>query len=282
MAKSFAYLYGSDDSDFKITNHIGAESFELPIFVSTTGRVPRERSVDLSEHEKCFMIYSENGCGRALVDGKWELLPKGSLIYFPTTATVIYEPVDNEPWSTAYITFGGRMPETLAGNKICVLKNAEFNFFPNAIASLWSKYNAPDWNEYSQALLYYMLLKFNRLTSYAESQAVQSSLVMQNMIESIKYVNEHFSHDLSLPRLADMLGITEEYYCKLFKKLTGSTLINYINSLRITHACDLLSKNELNNDEIALKCGFRTPTYFSRVFKKKMGMPPGEFRKKDK
>ncbi len=281
MAKSFAYLQGPSIENFKITNHIGAESFELPVYISTTGRTLREFHVDWSENEKCFLVYSEKGCGRVLVNGGWELLHEGSLVYIPTKEAVIYEPKDDTPWSTAYITFGGRLAETLAGNKICILNSKEFDFFPEAIASLWRKCGAADWDEYSQALLYYILLRFNRLMSVSEPNTDRNSLIMRKMIDSVKYVNEHFSHDLSLPQLAEMLGISEEYYCKLFKKLTGASPITYINSLRIAHACDLLSKDEgLKTDEVALMCGFRTPTYFCRVFKKETGTTPGEFRKK--
>ncbi len=283
MAKSFAYSYGNSVENFKITNHIGAESFELPVYISTTGRVIEEHYVDWTENEKCFMVYSEKGCGRALVNGKWELLPEGSLIYIPTTETVIYEPASEELWSTAYITFGGRMAETLAGSEIRIINDKEFDFFPAAIASLYEKCGSPDWDEYSQSLIYYILIKFGRLTSDAEERANRNTLIMQKMMGSVKYVNEHFSKELTLTDLAEMIGITEEYYCKQFKKLTGSTPIAYINSLRVAHACDLLSNNpSVGTGEICARCGFNTPTYFNRVFKKEMGITPGEFRKKNK
>ena len=282
MAKSFAYLNYHSEKTFKITNHIGADSFRLPIYVSTTGLTEKEHSVDWSANEKCFMVYSVKGCGRVLIHGKWELLPEGSLVYIPTTETVIYEPLDDTVWSTAYITFGGRLAESLCGTKPIIIKSEELNFFPEAIRSLSDKLGKTEWFEYSSSLLYYILLRFNRITENRDEPVNETNPIRKKIINSVKYVNEHFSHDLSLPFLAEQCGITEEYYCRLFKEYTGATPTAYINSLRIAHACDLIKSDKSESlSTICEKCGYRSLTYFSRVFKKEIGMTPGEFRKKN-
>lgn len=280
MSKSFAFLNANDECILKISNHIGAESFELPVYISTTGRTKKEGKVDWSANEKCFIVYSEKGCGKALINNEWVLLPEGTLIYFPTKSPVIYEPVDENDWTTVYITFGGRQAESLAGDEVIVVKNDEFAFLPSAIDSFVEKYTAPDWDEYSQAVLYYLLIKFRRLSDGEIKNTQQSFTIHDKLVNSIKYINEHYSSDISLTEQAELCGITEEYYCKLFKELTGATLTAYVNSARIAHACDLLAnKREMKIDEVGRLCGFTSPTYFCKVFKKEIGITPGEFRK---
>ena len=265
---------------FKITNHIGAESFDLPIYISTTGKTHKEISVDWSKNEKCFIVYSEKGCGKALINGEWVPLPEGTLIYFPTKSPVIYEPFDENIWSTAFITFGGRQAESLAGDQVIIIKNEEFSFFPRLIESFSERHDKEDWDEYSQGALYYMLIKLRRIADAgSKSSAVDLSL-HGKMLDSIKYINEHYSWDISLTEQAEFCGISEEYYCKLFKELTGATLTAYVNSARVAHACDILTKNkDMKLDEIGSLCGFSSPTYFCKVFKKEIGVTPGEFRK---
>ena len=280
MSKSFAFLNVNTENILKITNHIGSESFELPVYISTTGRTTKEGKMDWSANEKCFIVYSEKGCGKALINNEWVLLPEGTLIYFPTKSPVIYEPVDDNIWTTVYITFGGRQAESLAGDEVIIIKNEEFAFLPAAIDSFVEKHTEPDWNEYSQAVLYYLLIKLRRLSDSAEKSPRKSPSMHNKLIESIKYINEHYSSDISLSEQAASCGITEEYYCKLFKELTGATLTSYVNSARVAHACDLLAnKREMKIDEVGRLCGFTSPTYFCKVFKKEIGVTPGEFRK---
>lgn len=284
MSKSFAYFEQTNNKveNFKITNHLGADSLLLPAYISTTGRTKKEYRVDWSANEKCFIVYSEKGCGKILLNGEWQMMPEGSLAYIPTTEPVIYEPVEGIEWTTSYITFGGRMAESIPEVGACIITSPEFDFFPGIISSFFEKHNQPDWDEYSRTVLYYVLLKLRKLSGDVSRTISENSPVKSRLIYSVKYITEHFSHDLPIPFLAKMCSITEEYYCKQFKKLTGKTPIAYISALRVSHACDLLLKHPNDSIEtVSAACGFRSPTYFSKVFKKETGMTPGEFRKRN-
>lgn len=83
---------------------------------------------------------------------------------------------------------------------------------------------------------------------------------------------------LSVKNLAAELNCTADYLSALFKEQIGENLLHYINRLRIEQAKGLLEKTQMTAAEIAYAVGYRTPSHFSRVFRKYTAQAPGEFR----
>ena len=77
-----------------------------------------------------------------------------------------------------------------------------------------------------------------------------------------------------------MLFRSEVYFCKLFKNCFDKTFIMYLNDLRMEKALELMKDISINIKEISERVGYRDANYFARIFKKKMGMTPSEFRNK--
>ena len=84
--------------------------------------------------------------------------------------------------------------------------------------------------------------------------------------------------DLSLKTQAKMLNINASYLSSLFKKETGFTLTEYVNSQRIQHAVFLLNSTDLQIQTIAQHCGYTDICYFTKTFKKIIGKTPTEYR----
>ncbi|MDD9149809.1 AraC family transcriptional regulator [Sporolactobacillus sp. CQH2019] len=94
----------------------------------------------------------------------------------------------------------------------------------------------------------------------------------------ILYMNEHYQKSLTVAELAGRALMSESHFCRTFKKIYGKTVVNYINSLRIDKAGELLKNSPLNITEIALAVGFNDANYFSRVFKRQKGITPQMMR----
>lgn len=102
------------------------------------------------------------------------------------------------------------------------------------------------------------------------------SPLIKKCIEKIRFeYNEH----ISLDSLASYLAITPSYLSIQFKKETSQTITDYIQNVRLDHAILLLNSTSDSIQEIANLCGFPDSNYFTRVFKKKKGLTPKEYRK---
>ena len=110
----------------------------------------------------------------------------------------------------------------------------------------------------------------------AESGKKMSAIETRTIEE---YLLENAERIVNLEQVASHFGITKEYLCTLFKKQTGMTVITYLNNVRIQKACRLLSATEESVEDIAAACGFQSPVYFYRLFKKMMNHTPAKYRK---
>ena len=91
---------------------------------------------------------------------------------------------------------------------------------------------------------------------------------IDNIKEALRVIENEFSSDISLERLAKSCGMSSRYFCEFFKEMTGHTPIDYLNRFRIETACKLLTVSRMNVTETALSCGFNDISYFIKIFKK--------------
>jgi len=92
------------------------------------------------------------------------------------------------------------------------------------------------------------------------------------------YISVHYNLNIQLEQLAKICFLNPEYLSKLFKKETGTSLVDYINSIRIQRAKDLLAYTDEKIIDISLLVGFNSNSYFCRIFKQNTGFSPSNFR----
>lgn len=98
------------------------------------------------------------------------------------------------------------------------------------------------------------------------------------VIECQKYIREHYNQNLSLQIIADHIHINSSYLSRLYKKVTGESIIDVINKYRIEMAKKLLRNPASKVFEVAEAVGIETPAYFTHVFSKYTGMSPKEYK----
>ncbi len=91
-------------------------------------------------------------------------------------------------------------------------------------------------------------------------------------------IEENFSKDISLDDVSRVVNISPYYFSKIFKEESGSNFIEYLTGIRIERAKDLLINSDKSMKEICSLCGYTDPNYFSRSFKKNVGVTPTEYK----
>lgn len=111
--------------------------------------------------------------------------------------------------------------------------------------------------------------------SFAKVGASSDSRRIQRVQE---YIDKHYTTDIRLPQMAALAGMTPVAFSRFFKTRTGGTLSDYIIDIRLGHASRQLVDSTMSIAEICYDCGFNNLSNFNRIFKKKKGCIPKEFR----
>mgnify|MGYP001435275182 CR=1 FL=1 len=117
----------------------------------------------------------------------------------------------------------------------------------------------------------------------AELNANKQRERSDGMIERVhRYIDQYLHEELSLTRLAGLVYLSPSYFSRLYKQKTGTGLLEYIIETRIQKSKLLLKTTNKKIHEIAAEVGLESAPYFTRLFRKKVGMTPQEYRERSK
>ncbi|NET31843.1 MAG: helix-turn-helix domain-containing protein [Cyanothece sp. SIO1E1] len=96
--------------------------------------------------------------------------------------------------------------------------------------------------------------------------------------KAIEYINMNLNQDLTLPVIAEQVGMSQYYFCRLFKESMSITPHQYVIQQRVERAKQLLKQRELSIADIAFQCGFSHQSHLTRHFRQNTGMTPKIYR----
>ena len=102
------------------------------------------------------------------------------------------------------------------------------------------------------------------------------------MMQAIDYVDQHYTEPIFIEDVARLAMLSQSYFSYLFKAITHKTFVEYLNSLRIQKAMDLL---KVTNDlvvDVCFESGFKNVNHFNRTFKSMVGVSPMQYRKSNR
>lgn len=230
---------------------------------------------------KIYYVYAGNGVLHTI--GKIQPLSKGDVFFTFSGQSFYIE--SHENFSYMYISFlGARANMIMEKLKI---SHSE-NYFPkcNDICDFWEKafnINQELTDLISESVLLYTFSFIgNRKSEFNENH----NKMEETFLVTKKYIDDNFTNSaLSLKSIGNELMYNSKYISGLFKKKTGIGVNEYINTIRIQHACTLIRQGLTSVTEIALLSGYKDALYFSKVFKKRVGMSPKQYitsKEKDK
>ena len=131
-----------------------------------------------------------------------------------------------------------------------------------------------------RANIYLMMTALLRF--YCGSKDEQDRMIYHNVLRLrpvISYIYENFTEKIKIDTLAEMIGVSADYFTKMFRDSIGKTPIDYINGMRVNYAMQLLCDGEKSMTEIADIIGFCNANYFHKIFKQYMDVSPLVYRK---
>jgi YesN/AraC family two-component response regulator len=120
--------------------------------------------------------------------------------------------------------------------------------------------------------------QFIHITGYEKPQ---STIDYSNKVVQVtkEYLEAHYTEDITLEDVAAQVNVSPQYFSKLIKKNTGFNFIDWLSMMRVRKAKELLNNSSLTVKEVCYMVGYKDPNYFSRIFKKRVGITPSEYIK---
>lgn len=123
--------------------------------------------------------------------------------------------------------------------------------------------------------LYILYTSYSHIDANVEKESRQ----IERLKDVLKYVAKNYQEPIALKEVADIASLNQEYFCRMFKKCMGVTLLEYVNQVRINHIHEELLSTEDSITDILERNGFTNYKVFSRMFKTQFGMTPRELRR---
>ncbi|MGN0375666.1 MAG: helix-turn-helix domain-containing protein [Butyrivibrio sp.] len=134
---------------------------------------------------------------------------------------------------------------------------------------------------YEMAIKGYLFEFFYELygiTDEYTGEKTDSSKNLDKIKEVIKYTEKNYRKPISIDEIAAVCNFSSSHFMKYFKKIMGTSFIDYLNDYRLSMASRLLLSSSDSILEIAAECGYENLSYFNRLFKKKYGLTPSAYR----
>jgi len=238
--------------------------------------------------DKDQFFYSIHGSGVLILDGKKYDVPPGDGFFIPKCVPHEYYPL-GDVWDIRYMVPEGAALESLYG--ILGLHGGVWHLWNrDGLEIQMNKMRS----ELMDSSVKGIFLASSHVQEFIMEFAKQAELLntdekpafnvintySEHMLVIEDYVKNHFTEQLRAMQLCRILNITPQHLCRIVRASTGMRTMEYVNSVRINKAKDLLGRTEMSASEICILCGFENENYFHRVFKKMTGITPGEYRKR--
>ena len=96
---------------------------------------------------------------------------------------------------------------------------------------------------------------------------------------ALEYIGRHYNEELMLNDISEYVNLSPQHFSKIFKESTNYNYVEYVNNLRISKAKEFMNNTDRTIKEICYQVGYQDPNYFSRIFKKYVGITPTEYMK---
>lgn len=247
-----------------------------------------EYKIHYHNHHEILLI-TEGKC-EMLVNGKPYIAKKGDVVLICNLENHSTKVIE-EPYSRYVLTIDPADFQTKIGDMrlVAMFKHRGMNFshclstenteVVHLFRRLYEEKQKRDsfTDEVCISLLKTLLIDIFR----ANSKCFETSLdkTAETVLKIEGYIDAHYSEELKMDEIAKLFYLNKYYFSHIFKEVTGLSPKQYLTSVRLNRAINLLNEKELTVSEICAECGFSDINNFIRLFKTKFNKTPGEYRK---
>lgn len=129
-------------------------------------------------------------------------------------------------------------------------------------------------------LLYDLSNKKYKILASHKFNIIKNEKTESRLNKVLLYIQKNYRNTIKLQEASELIHLSNTAFCKFFKRSVGKTFSDYLNDLRILHACTLLIETDKPISQVATESGFENLAYFNRVFLKKKKSQPTIFRRR--
>ncbi len=254
----------------------------LPMYILGAGARDQEfHFIREDGYPNYQIIYCVRGSGVLRLNGVDTPINEGDAFYLPPNVPHEYFPTE-EIWETHWLTFDGRECEKML-DFLGFKEAGAFHIYDlNAVDAIFKKilYLLKTNYYYSgyqcSAHLYQFLIELHRVMNMQGGS--KDGAKLNQLAPVIDHIDKNYANDISLAELSELIDLSPQYLCRLFKECLNMRPFEYLARRRIAQAKLLLLEDKLNVNEIARTVGYNDCSYFCAVFKKHEMLSPAEFR----
>lgn len=250
----------------------------------------RNRQTPIDQY---VLIYCVKGSGKYQVEGKQYQVKANQYFILPANKAHAYASNKEDPWTIYWIHFRGTLAsyygeDALEPTTVSASLNSRIadrnNIFEDIFLTLLDGYTIENLR-YTASLLHFYLGSLRYLPIYrrchkSEEKNTDENCTLVNAI--LKFMEENIERQLTLKDIANYTGYSASHLSSLFSNSTGHSLMNYFNMLKVKKACELLDTTNLKITQVSCMVGIEDSLYFSRLFRKIIGISPKQYREKEK
>ncbi len=258
------------------TDHI-----DLSIFNCGLQRCERGYTWGPGVRDHYLIHYVAGGKGTYTVNNTVYELCAGDVFLARPGQLITYSADLKEPWEYYWVGFNGACAKRLVlklpfSDELPIHHCSNEERVRKALLNIFLSRGMQDRNE---ALMvgYLYLFAAELMQEAQERQPRAAGSSAQYVNSAVKFIQFNYSHNISIDDIARAVGVSRSHLYRVFMSSMGRSPIDYLTQYRVSEACALLKASRLSIAEIAVSVGFFDQFYFSRVFKKVVGVPPSKY-----
>ncbi len=236
-------------------------------------------------YKKAYLLHIVlGGKGMFRCNGKDFSLKKGDMFLITPTDYIYYQADDDDPWEYRWIKFNGSSLQYLFENagitkSVYTIENErQFEEAETLFKSAF-EYMHDEISPYLRAtgVLYVLLGWF--MNNFGEARTASADRM--GFVKILNYLSSHFTEEVNMDTIAEFSNYNRSHIYKLFMKNMGCSPKEYITTLRLSLACEMLCETNYTVNEVSTRAGFNSYVSFVSAFKRKYGILPTQFRKNE-